>query len=586
NDPTIGANADKVHSALQALAINNVGTGFTGGSAWKIQVGNNNKVDVTAGSEYRVGLWVKSPDGGTTLQVECRWDVQGETSTTNNYNQVTGITDEWTYLYYDITAPEKAYAVQIVLDCAYEEVNYYIDDVQFMPKPVESFIDKNSILTNGDFEEVADGFPANIHKGNGGEYISLSTEEAHSGTNSIKVDNTSPVGTGGDAWKIQFGNQYNTPTPLEGGKTYRYGVWVKSPDAAEGAQIQLYAKHYTGDTAGTENYRQAGPVTSDWSFIYTDIEVPEGEDGMYLTIQAAYAEGTFYFDDWQCFPIEASTASIKAAKGFGKYPSWNRPAPAKVVRRGVDFENNAKFDGELVDDAVGAAYKNFVYGMVEHFDVYAWDVVNETFTDGGDFRNTSNTEESKDKHVYVWGKHYADTKTWVDKAFAYATDAAALYGKTPVLYINDYNLETSDAKRAAFCAYAKGNEQVTGVGTQMHLNLGTPDLEAKIEASLKDLVATGKMVRISELDIVSTDEAAQAEMYKYIFAKYIELVPEAQRGGITIWGINDKDSWLGEASAPLLWKGNKYEKKLAYETLYVYLCELAGIDPYQAEEDE
>ena len=222
--------------------------------------------------------------------------------------------------------------------------------------------------------------------------------------------------------------------------------------------------------------------------------------------------------------------------------------------------------------------------MVQHFDVYAWDVINETFTDDGNFRNAGNTAESGS--VFVWGKHYADTKTWVDKAFAYATDAASIYGKTPVLYINDYNLETAPAKLEAFCNYAANNAQVTGVGTQMHLRLDTPDLQAKIENSLRALVATGKMVRISELDIVSNDEAAQAEMYKYIFEKYIEIVPAAQRGGITIWGINDKDSWLGEDSAPLLWKGNKYDKKAAYETLYVYLCGLAGIDPYQAEEDE
>lgn len=579
NEPEIGANADYVHSALRALKVNNIGTGYTGGDSWHIQVAANNKVEVVAGKEYRIAMWVKSPDGATTIQYHLTPD-SGDTM----YRQVPGITDQWTYIYSDVVIPDGVAEVQLVLDCAYDEATYYIDDVQLMPKPIESWIDPNSILSNGDFEDLTDGFPTGISKGNGGEYISLSTEEAHSGKNSIKVDNTEPVGTGGDAWKIQFGNPYNTPTPLVGGKTYRYGVWVKSPDCAEGSQLQLYAKHYSGETAGTENYRQVGPITNEWTFIYTDIEVPDDEDGMYLTIQAAYAEGTFYFDDWQCFPIESSTASVKARKGFGKYETWNRPAPSTAGRRAVKFDSNAKLDGELANDAIGVAFKNYVYAMVEHFDVYAWDVINETFTEGGSFRNASNTTE--EGHVFVWGKHYADTKTWVDKAFAYATDAASIYGKTPVLYINDYNLETSDAKRQAFCAYAAGNDLVTGVGTQMHLDLGTPDLKAKIEASLTDLVATGKMVRISELDIVSSDEAAQADMYKYIFSKYIEIVPAAQRGGITIWGINDKDSWKGEASAPLLWKGNKYEKKAAYEALYVYLCELNGIDPYQAEEDE
>ena len=115
----------------------------------------------------------------------------------------------------------------------------------------------------------------------------------------------------------------------------------------------------------------------------------------------------------------------------------------------------------------------------------------------------------------------------------------------------------------------------------MHLDISTPNLESKIEASLKDLTATGKIVRISELDLKNTSEAAQADLFKFIFQKYIEIVPQPQRGGITFWGINDKDSWLGENNHPLLWKGSQYEIKEAYKTLYLYLCEINGLSPYK-----
>ena len=57
-------------------------------------------------------------------------------------------------------------------------------------------------------------------------------------------------------------------------------------------------------------------------------------------------------------------------------------------------------------------------------------------------------------------------------------------------------------------------------------------------------------------------------------------MPEGRRGGITFWGINDKDSWVGENNHPLLWKGANYDHMLAYDALYIYLCELNGIDPY------
>ena len=111
--------------------------------------------------------------------------------------------------------------------------------------------------------------------------------------------------------------------------------------------------------------------------------------------------------------------------------------------------------------------------------------------------------------------------------------------------------------------------------------MGEQNLKDKIVASLTDLAATGRMVRISELDIKCTDQQAQADLYKFIFEKYLEIVPEAQRGGITIWGINDKDSWVGENNMPLLYKGSNFARKPAYETLYLYLCELAGLNPYK-----
>lgn len=231
-----------------------------------------------------------------------------------------------------------------------------------------------------------------------------------------------------------------------------------------------------------------------------------------------------------------------------------------------------------VTEALDAAFKSYIFGMVEHFDVYAWDVVNETFADGGNgaFRTKGNQPTD-----FVWGNYYPSTKDWVDNAFAYATEACAKYGRKPILYINDYNLETDEGKRKGFCNYAKNNPQVTGVASQMHLDISTPDLKAKIEASLKDLKATGKMVRISELDLKNNSEEAQADLFKFIFQKYLEIVPAAQRGGITFWGLNDKDSWVGEKNHPLVWKGSKYEKKKAYDALYVYLCELNGISPYK-----
>lgn len=38
---------------------------------------------------------------------------------------------------------------------------------------------------------------------------------------------------------------------------------------------------------------------------------------------------------------------------------------------------------------------------------------------------------------------------------------------------------------------------------------------------------------------------------------------------------------MGENNAPLLYAGSTYIRKPAYEAIYLYLCELAGVDPYK-----
>ena len=567
NEPEIGANADKVHSGLRSLVVDNNGTGWTGGSAWHIQVANNNKVVVTAGESYRFAMWVKSPDGAETIQFELRYS-----DGTTGYKQLTGIGENWTYIYGDYEMPEGVDEVQIVLDCAYNEATYYIDDVQFFPTPVETCIDPASVADDGDFEAYSDA-DALKNAGwqvNGADHVSL-VADSHHGSKAVRMDNSD--GFAGNSWDIQL---VSKTYDIEPGKTYRIAWQAKADEADVDMQIDIRlasGTQYKNSAWG--NYDKMG---TDWTYQFYDVEAADGDDNIRVAFYGGGSTNVITLDCLQIFPIESAAAVIKATRGFGSYGNgWQRPAPAPArAAKAPEFESTAKLDGELAADAIAFAYKTFVYGMVAHFDAYAWDVVNETFTDDGNYRTVENTTDG-----FIWGSWFGSTRNWVDKAFAYAADAASRNGKSPVLYINDYNLETSAAKRKAFCDYAKENSQVTGVGTQMHLDMSTSDLETKIEESLKDLAATGKMVRISELDIKCTDEDAQAELYKYIFAKYIEVVPLAQRGGITFWGINDKDSWVGESNAPLLWKGNKYTRKAAYEALYVYLCELAGIDPYE-----
>ena len=379
----------------------------------------------------------------------------------------------------------------------------------------------SQLLESGSFVQI-----------NGQEYVSVSSEYAHSGSLSLRMDNSDAHAT--ESWDVQV---ITKSYPVSPGRTYRL-AWYARASAPADLQIDI-----RGD--GDVQYRNSAwgqfpKVGTDWTYQYLDYTVKSGS-GLSIAFYGATEAVTYYLDD-------------------------------------IQLLGSADPSAQAVSAAVDAAFKSYVFGMVEHFDVYAWDVVNETFADGagGAFRTKGNSAND-----FVWGNYYPSTKDWVDAAFAYATAACAQYGKNPILYINDYNLETDPSKRKGLCNYAAGNPQVTGVASQMHLDMSTPDLKSKVEASLRDLVATGKMVRIAELDIKTTDEAAQADMFRHIFQKYLEIVPAAQRGGITFWGINDKDSWVGEKNAPLLWKGVDYQKKKGYDALYIYLCELNGINPYK-----
>ena len=323
-----------------------------------------------------------------------------------------------------------------------------------------------------------------------------------------------------------------------------------------------------------------------------------------LMIGAEYTYGEFADDslkvvlkrDFEAvtFGNEMKQDGIMTARGQFNFSraddmvGWNDACGLKLFGHTLGWHNQQQTDylDALIASAPDAdsaaalvrnAHKVWVDAMVKHFDVYGWDVVNEVMSGNGEWINRSNTSTGG-RHQFMWGDYYkGGTKEFVDSAFRNAREALERYGKTADLYINDYSLEWLGSKLEAICQYAESNPDVTGIGTQMHISADVN--RDNVKAMLERMVKTGKKVRISELD-VTMGSADQGETIVYIFDQYLKIVPEAQRGGITFWGVSDKRSWLGAAQQPLLYN-NLYRRKEAYYKLHSYLLERSGLDNQQ-----
>nr|BFD92045.1 non-reducing end alpha-L-arabinofuranosidase family hydrolase [Kitasatospora sp. Xyl93] len=170
--------------------------------------------------------------------------------------------------------------------------------------------------------------------------------------------------------------------------------------------------------------------------------------------------------------------------------------------------------------------------------IYAWDVVNEAFADGGSGRHRSSVFQD------VLGDGF------IEEAFRTARSV----DPAPKLCYNDYNIENwNDAKTQGVYRMVKDFKSrgvpIDCVGFQSHFGNGGPP--AGFQTTLANFAALGVDVQITELDI------AQASTTAYSSAVQACL-NVARCTGITVWGIRDSDSWrTGENALLFDDKGNR-----------------------------
>jgi GH35 family endo-1,4-beta-xylanase len=236
--------------------------------------------------------------------------------------------------------------------------------------------------------------------------------------------------------------------------------------------------------------------------------------------------------------------------------------------------------------------------------VKAWDVVNEPISgvdkDGDGFYDlqsaTRETVGAKDAEANFYWQDYLGDLDYVRTAVALARKNFAATGGNAAdlkLFVNDYNLEATwdnNKKCSSLVDWIKkweadGKTKIDGIGTQMHVSVNMNAAAQKkqeecVAKMFEIMAASGKLVRISELDMGIVDEEgnevktvdateeqlkAQAKYFNYIVRTYFEKVPAAQRYSICAWGQTDSPAGSGwRAGMPIgIWDAN-YNRKHAY----------------------
>lgn len=363
---------------------------------------------------------------------------------------------------------------------------------------------------------------------------------------------------------FENGKAYHLKMKIKGSVAGEFGAAFQNPDGFKGC----------GDFPTIK-------VTTDWKEV--DVTTTcNGDNALRLLLNIGKYAGTLYIDDFEVYYTKSSN--------------------------GIPLTPQEK------SDTLTWAMNKWISGMMQATEgkVKAWDLINEAVSGGGNVNGfyalqTEATSEHNPQDFY-WQDYFTPEMYGpiVEKA---ARDAyAAVEGTNPAdlkLFINDYNLESDwdTNKKVKSLVYWIGvwekkgqelgwNTKIDGIGTQMHISYyeNPQTLESKkraIQNMLKIMSETGKLVRISELDMGYVDkdgkdvttaqleklpieervakEKAMAEHYKWIIEQYFKIVPVKQQYGICQWCLTDAptDSGWRPGKPVGLWNLN-YQRKPAY----------------------
>lgn len=537
-------------------------------SFWNAQFAYTFSDALTKGTEYTIRFKAKSSTSAGKLQFQ--YQNGTSYSSQGGYNTFDVGTD-WTTCEYSFTITSFNDVNRIIINFGNVGGSYTIDDIQFG----EKVQDPMTNVLGGDATDFEGG--TNGGWGSWGSNKKSSTVESGMGYQNsvglVLVNNGD-----GNAWDAQ--NAYTFSSPLSNSTKYIIQFWAKSNSSA--GQIQF--QYQNGTSYGSQGGYNTFDVGTNW--VQCEYEfTPNYDDVNRIIMNFGKIGATYQIDNIKFGPAKNQTSTVEA-KQFVLAKSSK-----SSMHKTSSITYTAKSAAEKREALLGAM-DNWISGMSAHLKEkgitpYGYDVINEPITDGTNLVRGVDTNafggSITDNGITTYDSAPEETTTdgltlnWGDNRFYwgyYVKDYAVqafqkarkyLPAETK-LFVNDYNLESSPAKLAALVNFVKnidtanGSAIVDGIGTQTHFDLSaaTDDEEAnntiieglktKVDQMFQTLAATGKIIRVTELDVrlgTSSPSAAQykaqAETYRMIFQSYKENIPEAQQSGITIWSLSDNE---------------------------------------------
>lgn len=467
------------------------------------------------------------------------------------------------------------------------------------------------VESDGDVANVLSGDATDFNGGSTGGWGSWGSNKkdagvvagaGQDGTAALVLENKGD----GNAWEAQCA--YTFYDALQAGKKYIIQFYAKSTSAAGELQFQ----YQNGSTYSSQGGYNTFSVGTDWvkcEFTFT----PAYDDANRIILNFGKVGATYYIDNIK-FGLAKDQTS--ATRGIQYVLARNGKA-RKATRAGSKMYYILKTPAEK-QAALEGAMEAWVSGVANHLKEknvvpFGYEVINEPIADGSNmYRGLSEgafggtwtdddgntqydaapTEDDANGLTLNWGSGHWYWGYYVPDYHVKAFQLARKYLPADTkLFVNDYNLETSPKKLEALIKFAKeideknGSPIVDGIGTQMHVTLNCSDdaeknaasiaeLKTKVDAMFQTMAATGKLIRVTELDLSlgtgtpsSNQYKAQSDAYRMIVESYKANVPEAQQSGITVWSLSDNEAeheyWL-KGQVPNLFDKD-YKRKWAYK---------------------